>query len=182
MIETACLGSVRIPDGKREAPGLRWCAAPADLRRYILSVTAKLVESKVVGNLAVRPQAGNPNLEIFFLVGEGRCDEASKEHRCNPDGFWGEDRHEWKVKPDTASDAKGSAIGLGYRRKARLPANVSERQRTPANASERQRTSANVNERQRTSANADERQRTSTNVNERISDFTLRTPHSALRI
>ena len=133
MIETACLGSVRIPDGKREAPGLRWCAAPADLRRYILSVTAKLVESKVVGNLAVWPQAGNPDLEIFFLVGEGRCDEASKEQRCNPDGFWGEDRHEWKVKPDTASDAKGSAIGLGYQRKARLPANVSERQRTSTN-------------------------------------------------
>src|SRR5258708_23228580 len=120
MIEAARLGSVRIPDGKREAPGLRWYAAPANLRRYILSVTTKLVESKVVGNLAVRPQAGNPNLKIFFLVGEGCCDEASKEQRCKPDGFWGEDRHKWKASPDSASDAKGSAIGLGYWRKARL--------------------------------------------------------------
>jgi len=120
MIETARLGSVRIPDGKREAPGLRWCAAPANLRRYILSVTTKLVESRVVGNLAVRPQAGKPNLEIFFLVGEGGCDEASKEQRCKPDGFWGEDRHKWKASPNSASDAKGSAIELGYRRKARL--------------------------------------------------------------
>lgn len=120
MIETARLGNVRIPNGKREAFGLRWGAAPANLRRYILSVTAKLVQSKVVGNLAVWAKARNPNLEILFLVGEGCCDEASKEQRCKRYGFWGEDRHEWKASPDTASNAKGSGIGLGYRRKARL--------------------------------------------------------------
>src|SRR5260370_16401875 len=105
MIETGRLGSVRIPNGKSKALGLGWSAAPANLRRYILSVTAKLVQSKVVGNLAVRSKARNPNLEIPFLVGEGCCDEPSNEQHCQTYGFWWEALHKCKPTSNTASNS-----------------------------------------------------------------------------